>query len=94
MVRVVDNPGKLRFEALLDDEEVGVIKYTRNGNVITLTHTLVPPENSGKGIASILVKESLNLAREAGDRVIPVCPFVLAYLERHPEERDVVLSGV
>lgn len=90
MLEVVDNPAERRFEAHLDGKVAGCIDYSINGTVITLIHTIVPAEHEGKGIASRLVNFALEHARANGLLVIPRCPFVAAYLNRHPEYLDVV----
>ena len=90
MMSIVDNREKLRFEAHLDAELVGRIDYTLDGNQMSLVHTVVPPEYGGKGIASSLAKFALEQARVTGVEVVPVCPFVVEYLTRHPEYSDVV----
>ena len=56
--------------------------------MIDLDHTFVPREHRGGGIASQLTVRALDYARERGYRVVPGCPFVAAYIERHPEYGD------
>ncbi|MBR1777809.1 MAG: N-acetyltransferase [Alphaproteobacteria bacterium] len=50
------------------------------------THTFTAPEHRGKGIAAALVKEGLAYAKANGYKIVPVCPYVVSYLERHPQE--------
>ena len=57
-------------------------------HLLELDHTYVPREQRGGGIASQLTARALEYARERGCRVVPSCPFVAAYLERHPEYRE------
>lgn len=90
MVEVVDNTAECQFEARDEDIVVGVIKYIREDDTVTFTHTLVPTEYEGRGIGSALAKFALQHARQAHDQVVPRCPFVQAYLQRHPEERDLI----
>jgi uncharacterized protein len=59
---------------------------------IDLQHTVVPEADRGQGIGGKLVRTVIRYARERGKRVIPTCPFVRAWLERHPAEGDVVRS--
>jgi predicted GNAT family acetyltransferase len=54
------------------------------------THTEVPPEYEGKGIGSALIRAGLKAARERGLKVIPICPFFAAYMQRHEEEQDLL----
>jgi uncharacterized protein len=57
---------------------------------IDLEHTIVPEADRGQGVGGRLVRTAIRYARERGKRVIPTCPFVKAWLERHPAEADVV----
>lgn len=69
--------------------------YTRTSDgVAAFTHTLVPEAHEGKGVGSALVKAGFAWAESEGLKVLPVCPYVGAYLRRHPEHRGLVLPGV
>jgi predicted GNAT family acetyltransferase len=87
---VRDNPEELRYEILRGDELVGEIRYRIEPGAIVLVHTDVAPSAEGQGIGSRLVAGALDDIRSRGLRVVPVCPFVTAYLRRHPEQRDLV----
>ncbi len=89
MAEVMDNAAAKRFELELDGH-LAWSAYERDGKVVDIRHTLVPPEARGKGMASILIKGSLDLIRTRGEKVIPTCPFVHAYMRKHPETRDVL----
>jgi predicted GNAT family acetyltransferase len=78
-----------RFELSVDGH-VAFAEYFIRGNVVTFTHTLVPNELEGKGVGSALAKAALNDARSRGLAVIPRCPFIHAYIERHPEYLDIL----
>jgi predicted GNAT family acetyltransferase len=60
------------------------------GRVLVLDHTFVPPSARGGGIASQLTAHALEYARAGGYQVVPSCPYVARYIERHPEYRDLV----
>ncbi len=64
---------------------VAKIEFNRKENKIYLIHTEVPQELGGKGIASALVKAVLEDIEKKNLTLIPKCPFVAGYLERHPE---------
>jgi len=84
-----DNTALSRFE--LDAGGVtAFMKYRLNGGVLTLDHTETPVEARGRGIASRLVKGVLDEARRRRLKIVPRCPFVSAYLTKHPECRDLV----
>ena len=88
---VRDNAGELRYEIEEDGEVRGFIQYRREDDgVITLVHTDVDPKWEGHGVGSALVQGTLEDVRARGLKVRPFCPFVAAYLRRHPEFDDVV----
>ncbi|WP_433262244.1 GNAT family N-acetyltransferase [Actinosynnema sp. CS-041913] len=80
---VSDNADESRFEVFLDGELGGVAEYVLEPGRITFTHTEVSVE--GKGLGSALVRQALEDVRERGLEVVPECPFVRSYLEKHPE---------
>ncbi|MFS0773387.1 GNAT family N-acetyltransferase [Sphingomonas sp. 1P08PE] len=78
-------------EYVLDiDGERAVAAYQREGDTIVFTHTVVPPAIEGRGVGSRLIRAALDDARDQGLKVVPQCPFVGAYIERHPEYRDLL----
>lgn len=83
MVR--DNPGESRYELVVDGEVAGEIQYRLRSDTVVLVHTEVAPQFEGHGLGSELVAGALADIRARGLRVVPVCPFVRAYLQRHPE---------
>ena len=89
-VRVVDNPAEEVYELWAGDAPAGRIVYRVRGEAIALLHTEVSEEFEGHGLGSTLVAGALDDIRERGLRLIPICPFVRSYLERHPEQADVV----
>jgi predicted GNAT family acetyltransferase len=90
-VKVADNEHLHRYEALVDGEVAGFIGYRPvPGGVRDLVHTEVDPAFEGKGVASKLVVGALEAERARGGKIVPSCPFVSAYLRRHPEYADLV----
>jgi predicted GNAT family acetyltransferase len=89
-VGVRDHPAALRYEVTVDGELAGTLRYTLDGDVVTLVHTEVDPRYEGHGVGGELVKGALEDLRAHGKKARPVCEFVLAYLERHDEYRDLV----
>ncbi|MDP1028668.1 GNAT family N-acetyltransferase [Sphingomonas sp. KR1UV-12] len=78
-------------EYVLDvDGERAVAAYQREGDTIVFTHTVVPPAIEGRGVGTRLVRGALDDARDQGLKVVPQCSFVRAYIERHPEYRDLL----
>jgi hypothetical protein len=64
------------------------ITYRRSAGVVTLLHAEVPQELSGQGLGSQLVRGALELVRAQGAKVVPRCPFIASYMEKHPEFQD------
>ncbi|WP_422739491.1 GNAT family N-acetyltransferase [Micromonospora sp. WMMD729] len=90
---VEDNPAKNRFEILVDDALAGFTAYVPRGqDVLVFTHTEVDPRFQGKGVGSVLIRGTLDQVRARGARVVPQCPFVAAFIDKHPEYADLVLA--
>lgn len=89
MDAVQDNRALSRFE-LHTQGIVAFISYTRDGKTFSLNHEEVPPEAGGKGIGTALAKGALDLLRSRGEKVIPRCPFIAAYMQRHQETQDLL----
>jgi len=75
------------------DAEAEITFTHRGPNLISADHTGSPEELRGTGIASALVDHMVADARKRGFRIIPLCPFVRARYEKHPEWRDVFTVG-
>jgi predicted GNAT family acetyltransferase len=89
-VSVTDRPEDLRYEVDVDGEVAGFINYRRADGVVEMVHTDVDPKWEGQGVGSALVQGALDDVRARGLKVRPFCPFVAAYIRRHPEYRDIV----
>ena len=88
-VTVRDNPGEGRFEAYVDGRLAGFSAYELSDGVITFTHTEVDDAFEGQGVGSALVRQELDAVRADGHlRVRPRCPFVRAWIDRHPDYAD------
>jgi uncharacterized protein len=83
-VTVTDNPAQQRFEAHVGPY-LAVAEYERHGTAIIFTHTEVPASIEGRGIAGQLAHTALEQVRAEGLTVIPRCPYIAAYIRRHPE---------
>jgi predicted GNAT family acetyltransferase len=85
--RVVDNPEKQRYELWLGEELAGEIRYhRREDGTVVLIHTEVDPSHKGQGLGDVLVQGALDDLHERGIEYRVICPFVAAYLRRHPED--------
>ncbi|MGB2569035.1 GNAT family N-acetyltransferase [Micromonospora citrea] len=91
---VEENPAKHRFEILVDGALAGFTAYLPRGEVRVFTHTEVRPAYQDMGVGAALVRATLDQVREQEGRVVPRCPFVRAFIERHPEYADLVVTPV
>lgn len=89
-VEVTNNQRAHRYEAWIDGV-LAHIQYNRTGDRITFLHTEVPPALEGRGIGSTLARAALEDARARGLEVVPLCPFVSAYIRRHAEYLPLVV---
>ena len=89
---ITDDAAAGRFELVVGDA-VAFVRYRRDGRVLHLTHAEVPPRLEGRGVGSRLVGGVLELVRARGEKVVPRCPFIAQYLERHAEYRDLVAGA-
>jgi predicted GNAT family acetyltransferase len=90
---VLRRPDERRYELLLSGKHAGELVYRdRGANVVVFLHTEVDPTLQRRGLGSALVAGALNDVRERGLRVVPLCPFVEAYIRRHPSYVDLVVD--
>ena len=89
MPDVTDNRSEHEFELVVDGHRA-VAAYQMEDDTIVFTHTVVPEAIEGRGVGSRLIRAALDSARDRKLKVIPQCPFVAAYIQRHPEYRDLL----
>lgn len=89
-VNVVKNDETKRFELTVDDH-IAFIDFTQRGtDVIKLIHTEVPEALGGRGVAAALVEKTLIYLEEHHFSLYPICPYVFAYIKKHPEWKRIV----
>lgn len=88
-VSVTHNAAASRYEAMVDGH-LSVCEYERAEGRMVFTHTVVPPELRGRGIAEKLVRAALADARSAGRKVVPTCSYVAKFIERNREFKDLL----
>lgn len=91
MTEVRDNPELRRFELEVDGR-LAIAAYERRGGAIAFTHSEVPEGLEGQGVASRLIAGALADVRRQGLKVVPICEFVAAYLDRHAEDQDLIAA--
>ncbi|MBW8803067.1 MAG: DNA polymerase IV [Catenulisporales bacterium] len=82
---VVDNELENRFEIWYGDSLAGFAAYRRRAGATVFVHTEIGDEFGGKGLGSVLARRALEATVERGETIVPVCPFIAAYLRKHPE---------
>ena len=88
-LNVIDNAAAGRFEVNLDGQ-TAYAEYSLAQGVMILPHTVVLTVFEGRGVGSALARAVLGRARAEGRKVIPTCPFIAAYIQKHPEWHDIV----
>lgn len=86
-LQVQNDEKERKFYALVDGQEA-VLGYVKSGDAYNLLHTFVPEELRGHGVAEQLVQGALDQIKAQGATFIPTCPFVQAFLKRHPEYQE------
>lgn len=89
-VVVTDNPEAHQFEAHLDGTLAGFAVYENEAGTITFTHTVVKPEFEGQGVGGALARTALDASRGASLAVVPQCPFIKGWIDKHPDYADLV----
>ena len=90
-IEIVRKEQRHRYEALLDGELAGFMTYRLHEGTIELVHTEIDDAFEGKGVGSVFVRDVLDEIRRDGTRrVIPSCPFVAEWIDRHPDYADLV----
>jgi len=86
-----NNPTEYRYEVWADGEWAGYAQYVLGRGRITFVHTEVYESYEGLGLGNQLARAALGDARARGLMVVPFCPFIAAYIERHLDQyRDLV----
>lgn len=88
-IKLEDKAEKSRFQFDLDGQ-LGVVEYILLKDQIYLTHTEVPESLGGRGYGSQIVKLALENIKSRGLKLIPQCPFVVSYIEKNPQWREIL----
>lgn len=86
-LNVEHNEKAHRYSARIEGEEA-VAEYMEEGDTVVFIHTMVPESQRGRGVGEELVRQALEDTRRRGRKIAASCPFVVRYLERHPEYQD------
>lgn len=88
-MRVIDNKEMNRFETEIDGHQA-IIEYSVLPNILSLNHIEVDKELAGKGVASEMTEKVLLQIEQRGLKVIPICPFIKKYIQKHPEWNSII----
>lgn len=92
---VLHNTDLNRYEIWAEGKKVGHADYSQQPGQIHFVHTEVDPDQQGKNLAAILMSEALADVRAAGKaKVVPVCSYVVRYMEKHPDTHDLLLNPI
>jgi predicted GNAT family acetyltransferase len=90
-IATANNPEASRYEARIDGDLAGYAEYLLRDGQIVFTHTEVADAFEGRGVGSVLIRAALDDVRETGGRsVVPQCPFVRSWIEKHPDYEPLV----
>ena len=90
---VRDVPEESRYEIRDGDRVLGLAAYQRRGDTTVFTHTEVDPDAGQDGVGSRLVRAALDDVRSKGGSVVPQCPFVRGWIDRHPNYADLMVPS-
>ena len=83
---------KLRLVNEENDEDFGFISFETKDDVIIIISTVINEKYQGKGMASALINELLEYAKNNNLKVKPLCSFVIHYIEKHPEYKEFIIN--
>jgi len=89
-IRKEDGPTGGRYVVVVDGHEAEMTYSKAGTSRIIIDHTGVPKELAGRGVGVALVRRGVEDARAAGIKIIPLCPYAKAQIEKHKEWQDVL----
>lgn len=92
-IEIINNTGGARYEARVGPTVAGFTEYKLAKDLIVFTHTEVDTAFEGTGVGSALARAALDDVRGTGRKVLPLCPFIKGWIERHHEYVDLVYGA-
>ncbi|HEV7624473.1 MAG TPA: GNAT family N-acetyltransferase [Amnibacterium sp.] len=89
-VTVRDDRQAHRYRIEVDGAEAGFAAYRLQPGRVVFTHTVIDPAFEGHGLGGRLARTALDDVATRGEQVVPLCPFISAWIRRHPEYLDLV----
>jgi predicted GNAT family acetyltransferase len=90
---VRNEPEASRYEIVEGERVLGIAAYEQHGDTLVFTHTEVDQDSGRSGLGSTLVRSALDDVRSHGQRIVPRCPFVRGWIERHPDYNDLIADA-
>ena len=90
---VRNDPEAGRYEIVEGDRVLGIAAYRHRGSTLVFTHTEVDQDSGHEGLGSTLVRAALDDVRSRGGTIVPLCPFVRGWIDRHPDYADLVVRS-
>jgi len=90
VIEVSDCPEKSRYEITINGAVVGFCSYRDTGEVYLLPHAEVDPSVGGRGIGTMLARQTLDDLRRRDITVVPLCPFIADFIKKNPEYQNLV----
>jgi predicted GNAT family acetyltransferase len=81
------------FEIFVNGAKAGQARFRDSAGVRTFTHTEIHPQYEGRGLGGRLIREALDYTWASELGVVPQCPFVRAFIDRHPEYAEIVVAA-
>ncbi len=91
MAAVVTDTGT-SYDVVVDGVPAGRADYRLRASRVVFTHTEVDPAFEGQGVGSELARQALDDVRAKGLQVVPLCPFIKSWIERHPDYQELVTT--
>lgn len=89
---VRDNPEQSRYEIVVDGNVAGFVEYRGGPDVVELHHTEVDSAYEGQGLGGKLARGTLDAVRSANQKLIPTCPFIKGWIDKHEDYHDLVMA--
>jgi predicted GNAT family acetyltransferase len=90
MIEILDAPGRSRYEILVDGASAGFTHYRPYEGALVFDHTVIKEQFAGQGLASKLVRATLDDVRAQQGRIVPLCEYMAGWLTKNPDYDDMV----
>lgn len=92
-VEMIEVKKGIRSFYIGDSEENPLAEMTfvpTGNNLIIIDHTYVSDELNGQGVGKLLLKELVEWVRSENKKIVPLCPYAKAQMEKNEEYHDMI----